>query len=160
MTDPITLSAQYVLKESLGELRAAVEGVPAEALNWRPGGEDTNSMAVLATHVTNSTRMWLSVAVGAPLPERDREAEFRAMEDDPEALLRLVDTMSADCRAILRDTDDVDWSAMRKTDIRPGEELHEVSAGFALLQALQHLGQHIAHCSLTRQLWEGRAEGN
>ena len=35
MTDPITPSARYVLKESLAELRAAVEGVPAEA--WRGG---------------------------------------------------------------------------------------------------------------------------
>ena len=32
MTDPITPSARFVLKESLAELRAAVEGVPAEAL--------------------------------------------------------------------------------------------------------------------------------
>ncbi len=41
MTDPITSSARFVLKESLAELRAAVEGVPAEALNWRPAGEET-----------------------------------------------------------------------------------------------------------------------
>ncbi|MCH7809604.1 MAG: hypothetical protein IH863_03380, partial [Chloroflexi bacterium] len=47
MTDSITLSARFVLKEALGELRAAVEGVPAGALNWRPAGEETNSIAVL-----------------------------------------------------------------------------------------------------------------
>ena len=138
----------------LDELRAAVEGVSAETLNWRPAGEETNSIAVLATHVMHSTRLWLSVAVGVPLPERDRDSEFRATEDDPDALMRLVDDMSAECRALLDDANSVEWSALRKTDIAPGHELHEVSAGFALLQALQHLGQHIAHCTLTRQLWE------
>ncbi len=71
MTDPIIPSARFVLKQSLEELRAAVEGAPAEALNWRPGVE-------------------------------------------------------------------------------------EVPAAFALLHALEHLGQHVAHCSLTRQLWESR----
>ncbi|MCH8052108.1 MAG: DinB family protein [Chloroflexi bacterium] len=156
MTDPITPSARYVLKESLGELRAAVEGVPAEALNWRPAGEETNSIAVLATHVLHSTRSWLAIAVGAPSPERDRPSEFLATEDDPLALLRFVDEMSAQCTVLLRDAEDVDWSATRKTHARPGDSPQEVPAAYAILHALEHLGQHVAHCSLTRQLWEGR----
>jgi len=154
MTDPITPSASYVLKGCLEELRAAVEGVPAEALNWKPAGEDTNSIAVLATHVMNSTRSWLSIAVGAPLPARDRDAEFRASEDDPAALLRLVDEMAEECRALLRDAGEVDWGAVRKTHFRPGNAPEEVPAAYALIHALEHLGQHVAHCSLTRQLWE------
>ena len=165
MTDAITLSARFVLKESLGELRAAVEGVPAEALNWRPGGEETNSIAVLATHALHSTRSWLAIAVGAPLPERDRPAEFLVTEDDPLALLRLVDEMSAQCTVLLRDAEDVDWSATRGTHARPAKKAgdgswqpgqEEVPAAYAILHALEHLGQHVAHCSLTRQLWENR----
>jgi len=158
MTDPITSSARFVLKESLGELRAAVEGVPAEALNWRPAGEETNSVAVLATHALHSTRSWLSVAVGGvELPERDRSAEFRAMEDDPGALLRLVDEMSEECRASLRDAGEVDWSATRKISALAWDSsVQEVPAAFAILHALEHLGQHVAHASLTRQLWEAR----
>ena len=165
MSDPITPSARFVLRESLGELRAAVEGVPAEALNWRPAGEETNSIAVLATHALSSTRSWLAVAVGAPLPERDRPSEFLVMEDDPWALLRLVDELSEECRALLRDAGDVDWSATRKTHARPAKKaddgswqpgVDEVPAAYAVLHALEHLGQHVAHCSLTRQLWEAR----
>ncbi len=175
MTDAITASARFVLKESLGELRAAVEGVPAEALNWRPGGEETNSIAVLATHVLHSTRSWLAIAVGAELPERDRPSEFLVTEDDPLALLRLVDEMSAQCTVLLRDAEDVDWSAMRKTHARPAQTgkaqkaqtgkpgdgswqpgVEEVPAAYAILHALEHLGQHVAHCSLTRQIWESR----
>jgi hypothetical protein len=82
--------------------------VPAEALNWKPAGADTNSIAVLATHVMHSTRSWLSVAVGAELPDRDRESEFRVTEDDPGALLRLVDEMSDECKALLKDAGEVD----------------------------------------------------
>ncbi len=165
MTDAITPSARFVLKESLGELRAAVEGVPAEALNWRPAGEETNSIAVLATHVLHSTRSWLAIAVGAPLPERDRPSEFLVTEEDPLALLRLVDEMSAQCTVLLRDAEDVDWSAMQKTHARPEQKadggswqpgVEEVPAAYAILHALEHLGQHVAHCSLTRQLWEAR----
>ena len=165
MADPITLSARFVLKESLAELRAAVEGVPAEALDWRPGGEETNSMAVLATHALHSTRSWLAIAVGAPLPERDRPSEFLVTEDDPGELLRLVDEMSAQCTVLLRDAEDVDWSATRKTHARPAGKaddgswqpgVEEVPAAYAILHGLEHLGQHVAHCSLTRQMWEAR----
>jgi uncharacterized damage-inducible protein DinB len=160
MSDRITPSAGYVLKQALEELRAAVEGVPAEALNWKPGGEDTNSIAVLATHVMHSTRSWLSVAVGAPLPDRDRDSEFRATEDDPGALLRLVDEMSEECRKLLAEAGEVDWSAMRKTHARPGDAPEEVPAAFAVFHALEHLGEHVAHCSLTRQVWEEQGAGS
>ena len=160
MTDPISASARFVLKESLGELRAAVEGVPAEALNWRPAGEGTNSMAALAIHALHATRSWLSVAVGGVEPaERDRSSEFRSTAEDPGELLRLVDEMSAHCTVLLRDAGEVDWSAKRKIDALawdPG--VKEVPAAFAILHALEHLGQHLAHCSLTRQLWQNRAQ--
>jgi uncharacterized damage-inducible protein DinB len=155
----MTPSAQYVLKQSLEELRAAVDGVPAEALNWKPAGEDTNSIAVLATHVMNSTRFWLSIAVDAPLPARDRPSEFRVTEDDPGALLRLVDEMSAECRDLLANAGDVDWTTPRKTHARPGEGPETVPPAYALLHALEHLGQHVAHCSLTRQLWSSQEQG-
>ena len=158
MTDPITPSARLVLKESLGELRAAVEGVPAEALNWRPAGEETNSMAALAIHVLHGTRSWLSVAVaGTELGGRDRSSEFLATEDDPGALSRLVDEMSAECALLLRDAGEVDWSAMRKIDALAWDsDVREVPAAWAILHALEHLGQHVAHASLTRQLWVAR----
>ena len=69
MPDPMLASGgAYVLKDSLAEHRRAVDGLPDEALNWKPAGEDTNSVAVLVTHVLHSTRSWLSTAVAAPLP--------------------------------------------------------------------------------------------
>ncbi len=152
MTDPILASARYVVDESLKELRLAVEGLPMEALNWRPGGDETNSVAVLATHVLHSTRWWLSVALGAPLPDRDRESEFRAAASDAAALLALVDRMSEDCRRLLSRRGRVDWTALRPVAGDP----QEAPAAFALLHAIAHLREHVGQMMLTRQLWERR----
>jgi uncharacterized damage-inducible protein DinB len=156
-TDPVLASARYLVGESLKELRSSIEGLPAEALSWRPTGQETNSLAVLATHTVHSTRMWLSMAMGASLPERDRDSEFRASVDDPAALLRLVDELSGDCLAVLRSAEDVDWAAPRDTQDRGGDAPPEVAAAFALLHAAEHLRGHVDQMSLTRQLWEARS---
>jgi hypothetical protein len=155
MADPVLSSAQYVLREALADLRTVVEGLPAESLNWRPAGPETNSIAVLVTHAMHSTRSWLSVAMGAPLPERDRPSEFLAWAGDPAALLRFLDDMSAQCRDLLDSAEEVDWAASRKTHGRTGDSPEQAPAAFSLIDALEHLREHVAHISLTRQLWEG-----
>ena len=155
-TDPVLATARYLVGESLKELRSSIEGLPVEALNWRPAGDATNSIAVLATHTVHSTRLWLSMAMGAPLPERDRDSEFRASADDSPALLRLVDSVSEDCRAVLRSAVDVDWAAARKTQGRGGDAAPEVAAAYALIHATEHLRGHLDQMSLTRRLWEAR----
>jgi hypothetical protein len=149
-------SASYVLKGHLKELRDAVDGLPDEALNWKPGGEDTNSVAVLTTHVLHSTRSWISTAVGAPLPDRDRASEFRVTGDSTADLLALVDDFGPQILKLLDEGGEIDWAANRKAHMRPDPDLPEyVPASFALLHAIEHFGEHVAHVSLTRQLWEG-----
>ena len=155
-TDPVLASARYLVGESLKELRSSIEGLPVEALNWRPAGDATNSIAVLATHTVYATRLWLSMAMGAPLPERDRDSEFRASVDNSPALLRPVDELSKDCLAVLRSAEEVDWTAMRKTHGRGGDASPEVTAAFALVHATEHLRGHVDQMALTRQLWEQR----
>ena len=155
-TDPVLASARYLVGESLKELRSSIEGLPVEALNWRPAGDATNSIAVLATHTVHSTRLWLSMTMGAPLPERDRDSEFRASVNDPAAFLRLVDELSKDCLAVLRSAEEVDWAAPRKTQGRGGDAPPEVAAAFALIHAGEHLREHVGQMLLTRQLWEAR----
>ena len=157
MTDSMLASAAFVLKQDIEELRAAVDGLPDEALNWKPGGEDTNSAAVLVTHVLHSTRSWVSTAVGAPLPERDRDSEFRVAAERTSHLLALIDDFGAQILALVNGAGDVDWAANRKTHMRPDPSLPDyVPASYALLHAIEHFGQHVAHVSLTRQLWDAR----
>ena len=157
MTDPVLASARYLVGESLKELRSSIEGLPVEALNWRPAGDATNSIAVLATHTVYATRLWLSMAMGAPLPDRDREAEFKASAGEAGALLRLVDEVSEECLAVLQSAEEVDWTATRKTGGRGGDAPPEVAAAYALIHATEHLRGHVDQAGLTRQLWENRA---
>ena len=157
--DPMVAAARYVLlRDQLPLLRGCVAEAPSEALNWRPGGADTNSIAVLATHTMHSTRSWMSVARGAPLPDRDRESEFRVTVDATSELLALVDALTADIVRLLDGaTGSVDWATMRKTRPRPNPGGREsVPAGRAMLHAIEHVAAHVAHMQLTRQWWEGR----
>ena len=157
-TDPILTAAREVLQRSFADIRLCVEGLTTEALDWHPGGDDTNSIAVLATHSLHSTRSWLSVALGEPLPERDRDSEFRVSALDAESLLRLLDDISRDCLALVSKDGAVDWSALRRTHPRPRAGAPEqVPAAWALLHALEHLREHVGQISLTRQLWEARS---
>jgi uncharacterized damage-inducible protein DinB len=157
--DPIVAAARYVLlRNQLPLLRACVAEAPSEALNWRPGGEDTNSIAVLATHTMHSARSWMSVAVGAPLPDRDRDSEFRVTVDASSELLALVDALTADIVRLLDGANgSVDWGTMRKRQPNPNPRAPEsIPAGRALLHAIEHVSAHVAHMQLTRQWWEGR----
>ncbi len=154
-TDHVLASARKLVSDSLTELRAAVDGLPAEALNWRPS-PDTNSMAILVTHTMHSTRLWLTLAMALPLPDRDRDSEFLATEDDPAALIRLVDDYTADCLAALQSADAMDWNAMRQTQGRGGDAQPEVPAAYALIHATEHLRGHVDQATLTRSLWEAR----
>ena len=156
MTDTVLPSARYVVKGILEDLATSIDGLPAEALNWKPGGEETNTITVLVTHVLHSTRSWLAVAVGAPLPQRDRDSEFRVRAGNPRELGGFMKDFSMQCRDLLENATDLDWSVSRKTHARPGNAPEEVPAAFALMHAIEHLREHVAHISLTRQIWEAR----
>lgn len=150
-------AARYIFKQCLDDLKANVAALPAESLNWKPAGEDTNSVFVLVTHVMNSTRSWLSIAVGAPLPERDRDSEFGVSGGSAAEVAAFLAEMGGQCTALLADQNAVDWSTPRKTHARPGQAPETVPASFALIHAIEHLREHCAHVGLTRQLWEARS---
>ena len=147
MTDPTIEAARKILDHSFDAMRASIAGATPDMLNRRPAGDDTNSIAVLATHSMTSTRWWLHVAVGAEPPARDRPSEFLATAAGANELLSFFDAMAADCRAVLETDDPFDAGALRERD---GEET--VTAVWALLHALEHLREHVGHVELTRQL--------
>jgi uncharacterized damage-inducible protein DinB len=150
--DPTIEAARAFVDESLTSLRVAVVGASAEALNERPAGDDTNPVAVLVVHAVQSTRWWLSVARGLPLPERDRPSEFLTTVADADELLALFDPVAADCRELL-DTDAAFDGGVIREDPRGGEQF---TAAWALMHAVEHLREHVAHAELTRQLLDPR----
>jgi len=155
MPDALLTSARDLLRRNRDDMRAAIEGLPPDALNWRPAADDTSSIAAITNHSLLSTRQWLSVAVDALLPERDRPTEFEFTARDADELLAFTDGLFEDCLSLVDKSREVDWGALRKhwdatRDI-------ELFAAWALLHALEHLREHVGQISLTRQLWEARS---
>ena len=157
MVDPTIEAAREILEDSLDAMRRAIDGAGHDALNWQPAAKETNSIAVLAVHAMHSTRTWLSVATGAPLPARDRSSEFLATATSTGQMLSFFDEMANDCRALMDAEAPFDAGAMR-TSGRSTEpdEIETVTAAWALLHAIEHLREHVSHAELTRQLWDQR----
>jgi hypothetical protein len=140
-------AARSIVDESLDAMRGAIAGASADALNRRPAGDDTNPIAVLVVHALNSSRWWLSVALGGPVPERDRPSEFLTTVAGADELLEVFDAIAADCRTLLSTDATFDPGAIRE-DPRDGDR---VTAAWALIHAVEHLREHLGHVELTRQ---------
>jgi len=156
MPDPILEAARRAIAGGTEVLRSAVRDLPAEALNWRPANpEDTNPIAVLATHAMHSTRVLLTMAAGFPPAARDRAGEFAAVADGPEPLLALIDGLAAEHGTLLEACEGADWGAPRQRR-RDDGSISEMAAGEALLFAVTHLRGHAEEAALTRHLWRAR----
>jgi hypothetical protein len=147
--DPTIVALREVLAESCDEIRRGVADLSVSELNAKPAGGDTNSVAVIAVHGLRSTLSWLSLAVGGPLPERDRDAEFRTVADDD--FVQQVDALIARCLGVL---DDATWDPARvgapNWNARLAAEPR--TAAWAAGHALAHLGEHVGHLHMTREL--------
>lgn len=152
MSDPIIGAAREAIEKGFDTLRRVVGGLQAEALNWRPAGEETNSIAVQVTHAVHATRLLLHLAIGAPPPPRDRPAEFAATADGPAPLLKVIDDFAVDCGSVLDVAGSVDWGETRERK-RSSGEIVERSAASYLIQAVTHLRGHADEASLTRHMW-------
>jgi hypothetical protein len=149
MNDPTFEAAHDVIAESLDEMRRGVADLSVEELNAKPAGGSTNSIAVIATHGLASTQAWLSLAVGAQPSARDRPAEFRTVAD--EGFATWVEDTIGQCLGLFGgapfDPKRQELPTWRTDD--PGEP---VTAAWALLHATAHLGEHVGHLHMTREL--------
>ena len=154
--DPFLEAARKAIAGGPEVLRQAVGDLPAEGLNGRAANpEDTNTIAVLATHALHSTRVLLTMAAGLPPAARDRAGEFAATADGPEPLLAVIDGLAAECADLLACCEGIDWSAAR-TRRRDDGSISEMTAAEALLFAVTHLRGHADEAALTRHLWRAQ----
>lgn len=127
------------------------DGLSDEAANWRPPVPETNSMYVIATHVIGSTGRWLGRTVAGREIQSDREAEFRA--SGPVGPLReRLQEMARDARSILTSLPASEYDATRRVTL--GDQPQEWTVRQCVLHVIEHLGMHLGHLQLTRQLWE------
>lgn len=149
MADPVIEAARLVLEESLGEIRKGVADLSVDELNARPAGANTNSVAVICAHALGSTRSWLSLAFGLPQPPRDRDAEFGTVADG--GFKDWTEQQIAGILALLDGaTWDADLSGVPAWNNRLGAQPR--TAPYSLGHALAHLGEHVGHLHMTREL--------
>jgi hypothetical protein len=142
------------IRDRIGQIRACVDGLTAEHLNWRPNFGGANSIWALAEHALGNARAWIvGIAAGNEIG-RDRPGEFASSGVDSASLAADIDGIAARVIAALRDIDPA------RLDVRltPAQELwgegppHEISVRDAIVQVIEHLSLHLGHMHVTRDL--------
>ncbi|MBI4785643.1 MAG: DUF664 domain-containing protein [Chloroflexi bacterium] len=139
------------LQDRRAEMLKALDGLDADALDWKPLSADANSVTVLAVHSLGAERRWLHEVVGGTKIQRDRDAEFRTRAADVGALKAMYAAAALESEQILTQLSAEDMDATRKL---PKDSC---TVRWAILHVLEHYSEHLAQMWLTRQLWENRA---
>ena len=147
MSDPLLpADIQAFLHEGHDVMRTLVAGLPASALDWKPG-EETNSIAALVSHALDAERHLTSAVADLSLP-RDREAAFRVEGLTGDELVALIDAAERDVDGNLGL---VTPDRLETMIVRPNRA--DTGARW-LIRAAAHSREHIGQANLTRQLAE------
>lgn len=136
------------------QLSDIIRGMSDDETNWVPIGGETNSPAVLVTHMLGAESFRIREMAGGVDIGRDRDAEFHVN-------LFSVTEMQQSLEKVMRSTTDV-LSRLSSEDLdqmRPAVRSYEgaETVRWHILHTIEHLGMHLGHLSLTRQLY---ARGN
>jgi uncharacterized damage-inducible protein DinB len=149
------LSEVHAYLTDLGELRDQVEslleGLPQEALDWRPiegaGELATNSLTAMVVHLVGSEAHWMKEVIAGKKIVRDRDAEFVTKGLNVSELQAQIGAAGKVTMEIL--------SALTEKQLEESREWRErsVSVRWCILHVIEHYAQHLGHMQLTRQLW-------
>ncbi|MBI3734244.1 MAG: DUF664 domain-containing protein [Chloroflexi bacterium] len=139
------------LRDLRAEVVKGIDGLPAEALNWKPSAPDTNSLYVLAAHLAGGESWWIHQVVGGVDVHRNRASEFVAVGDDANTLKAKLDAVARNSEQILRGLSEADLVKERTADRTAGVQAR--STRWCILHVIEHLARHVGHIELTRQLW-------
>lgn len=155
---PTHQAALSVSRDSFAMFAEALEGLPDEALSWRPQAENSNSIAVLATHCITSTRFWLALGAGqvgsidvyrrdyrAPSFEVAGAAAGELIGQFEAVMAALADVMSQGTDSHL--TARIEW---------PEDPSLKLTGAEALFRSVGHLREHVGQAQLMRDLWLAR----
>ncbi len=146
-----------VLNDLRNQAKTLLEGLPQEALDWRPINDEgeltTNSLAVMATHLGGSEAFWMKEVIGGQSIRRDRDAEFVVKGLDLSKLIAKLDTAGEDTQPVLSSLTPVQLEETRKFRERT------VTIRWYILHVIEHYAMHVGHMQLTRQLWLDKFKG-
>jgi hypothetical protein len=137
------------LQELVKGFNSALEGLPAEALDWSPGPQ-MNSLTVLATHSAAAVRYLIGDVIAGDSSHRVREEEFRAVGVGAAALSQRLAAASAYAQDVVTGLTVAELGQQRFSP----QHNTNYTVAWCMFRALDHLSEHIAHAQLTRLLWE------
>ena len=139
------------LNELQDQIKSLLEGLPQEALDWRPiqgeGELATNSLAAVITHLAGSETYFMKEVIGRQPVQRDREAEFVARGVNVSALKTRLEAAAKSAEEVLSPMTEGQLEESRKFRDR------QVTVRWSILHVIEHMAQHVGHMQLTRQLW-------
>lgn len=138
-----------ILEKLHAEIDTALEGLPQEALDWAPAG-DANSIAVLCVHTAASERYWVGDVIARESSGRDRSAEFRTRGVAAADLKARLDASLAYTRGVLERLTVAELPEERTVP----PDGRTVRVGWALAHTIEHVGTHVGHIHITRQVWQ------
>lgn len=128
------------------DAKTTLEGLEEEALVCQPG-PDTNSLCVLAVHITGAERFWIGdVAMNDP-SNRNRDGEFQASRL---STVELAERLDASLSYIQQALESLTLQDLEKPRTTP--ENRKVTVGWCLAHVLAHTANHVGHMQLTRQM--------
>ena len=135
-----------------GEIKNTIHEMTQEELNWAPLEKDTNSAWVLAVHAAGTESFWIHQMVGGIDAHRNRDAEFNASGQSVAELETLLDKTAKVTHDTLQSLSSDELAQTKES----GSEGDSVSFRYSILHTIEHLGQHLGHLTLTKQLYTGR----
>lgn len=144
---PMVEVVQRMLNGQAERYGRVVETLPAEALTWRPGNDETNSVAQLIRHATAVETLLLMRALGEPATH-DHAYSLRNDPATKAELLGLIAEAQAKKDDQLARLDALDMSEMMDSG--------RASRAYFIMHTADHGQEHLGHAELTKQLWEQR----
>lgn len=153
--------------ERYAELEELLDGLPSEALTWKPFEQSPwkgacNSIGKIAAHAVSSTVYLLRRAEYAmgrcawdEVDGDEGSEEFGPANHDPTYLMARVRRTHDFVNQFLDSIRGADLEATRPHPTRP----RTLSARHDVVHAIDHLSQHIGHGQITRQLWAIQEKG-
>ena len=154
---PELYSYLQMITDLRGQVRDLIADLPVEALNWRPIGtaeeHTTNSLAVLAAHIAGAEHYWIGEVVGARPATRDRDAEFATEATSAAGLVRLLEKVGVETKAVFLTLTAAELGGVRQARGR------RVPVRWCILHVIDHTALHLGHMQLTYQLWMSGQSG-
>jgi len=152
---PTHTAALNVALDSFAMLRASMDGLPDEALDWSPAPGVMNPLSVLIVHSLTASRFLIGLGCGraASLSEYragERAASFATKSATVPSLRAQIDAMQAEIVSLLESGTQTHLEAW--IDF-PEDASFAKSGVQCLVHGVAHLREHVGHAQALHDLW-------